>query len=72
MNVPLGATWEPEGGPWRVRQPTPVFLPGESHGQRSLVSYSPWGHKEPDMTKATEHACMHVEPSLPQTAESSL
>ena len=31
-------------------QPTPVFLPGESHGQRSLVGYSPWGHKESDMT----------------------
>ena len=29
------------------------FLPGESHGQRSLESYSPWGHKESDMTKAT-------------------
>ena len=28
----------------------PVFLPGESHGQRSLVSYSPWGRKESDMT----------------------
>ena len=27
---------------------TPVFLPEESHGQRSLVGYSPWGHKEPD------------------------
>ena len=27
-------------------QPTPVFLPGESHGQRSLVGHSPWGHKE--------------------------
>ena len=26
--------------------PTPVFLPGEFHGQRSLVDYSPWGHKE--------------------------
>ena len=26
-------------------QPTPVFLPGESHGQRSLAGYSPWGHK---------------------------
>ena len=25
---------------------TPVFLPGESHGQRSLAGYSPWGHKE--------------------------
>ena len=31
-------------------QPTPVLLPGESHGQRSLVGYSPWGHKESDMT----------------------
>ena len=28
----------------------PVFLPGESHGQRSLVGYSPWGHKELDTT----------------------
>ena len=38
--------------PWgRKLQPTPVFLPGESHGQRSLVSYSPWGHKESDMTE---------------------
>ena len=35
--------------PWRREwQPTPVFLPIESHGQRSLVSYSPWGHKESD------------------------
>ena len=33
--------------PWsRKWQPTPVFLPGESHGQRSLVGYSPWGCKE--------------------------
>ena len=30
--------------------PLPVFLPGESHGQRSLVGYSPWGHKESDTT----------------------
>ena len=40
--------------PWRrVWQPTTVFLPGESHGQRSLTGYSPWGHKESDMTEAT-------------------
>ena len=33
--------------PWRrTWQPIPVFLPGESHGQRSLVGYSPWGRKE--------------------------
>ena len=38
--------------PWRrAWQPTPVFLPGEFHGQRSLVGYSPWGHKESDMTE---------------------
>ena len=35
--------------PWRRRwQPTPVFLPGEFHGQRSLVDYCSWGHKESD------------------------
>ena len=28
-----------------IWQPTPVFLPGEFHGQRSLAGYSPWGHK---------------------------
>ena len=31
-------------------QPTPVFLPGKSHGQRSLAGCSPWGHKESDTT----------------------
>ena len=34
----------------REGQPTPIFLPGESHGQRSLVGFSPWGHKESDTT----------------------
>ena len=34
-------------------QPTPVFMPGESHGQRSLVDYSPQGCKESDTTEAT-------------------
>ena len=43
--------------PWRRKwQPTPVFLPGESHGQRSLAGDSPWGHKESDTTEVTEHA----------------
>ena len=37
----------------RAWQPPPVFLPGESHGQRSLVGYGPKGHKESDMTEAT-------------------
>ena len=31
--------------------PTPVFLPGESHGQRGLVGYSPWGRRESDTTE---------------------
>ena len=35
----------------RTRQPTPVVLSRESHGQRSLVGYSPWGHKESDTTQ---------------------
>ena len=35
-------------------------MPGESHGQKSLVGYSPWGLKESDMTDATEHACTRV------------
>ena len=38
--------------PWRRQwQPTPVLLPGESHGRRSLVGYSPWGRKESDTTE---------------------
>ena len=38
---------------WRKAwQPTPIFLPGESHGQRSLAGYSPWGCKESDITEA--------------------
>ena len=49
--------------PWRrAWQPTPVFLPGESHGQGSLVGYSPWAHKESDNTEHThihEHTQTH-------------
>ena len=42
--------------PWRrAWQHTPVLLHGESHGQRSLVGYSPWCLKESDITEATEH-----------------
>ena len=37
--------------PWRREwQPTPVFLTGEFHGQRSMAGYSPWGPKKLDMT----------------------
>ena len=35
----------------RKWQPAPIFLPGKSHGQRSLAAYSPWGHKEADVTE---------------------
>jgi len=38
--------------PWRRKwQPIPVFLPGKFHEQRSLAAYSPWGHKELNMTE---------------------
>ena len=39
---------------------SPVFLPGESHGQRSLAGYSPWGRKESGMTEATQQACTRL------------
>ena len=42
------------GIPWRrTWQPTPVFLPGESHGQRNLAGYSPWDREESDTTEVT-------------------
>ena len=53
-------------------QPTPVFLPGESHGWRGLVGYSPRGRKESDMTELlhiTSHHIkgkVHSNTSLPQ------
>ena len=47
--------------PWRrAWQPTPVFLPGPSHGQRSLLGHGLWVCKELDMTEATEHTCTHL------------
>ena len=50
MGAIPGLGRSPGGGVW---QPTPVFLLGKSHGQKSLVGYNPWGHKESDMTEAT-------------------
>ena len=52
-------THTPGRGKW---QPSSVFLPGESHGQRSLVGYNPWDYKEPDMTEWLTHTygCMYV------------
>ena len=46
--------------PWRRKwQPTPVFLPGKSHRKRYLVCYSPWSHKDLDMTEPT-HTHTHL------------
>ena len=53
--------------------PTPVFLPGKSHGTRSLVGYSPWGCKESDLTeqltlllfKQSSTPTILISPSLP-------
>ena len=66
---PLGLPWwlrqqriclqleRPGFNPWvRECQPTPVFSPGEFHGQRSLVGYRPRGHKELDTTETNTFA----------------
>ena len=59
-HLPVQETLRCGFGPWvgkipwsRAWQPIPVFLPGKSHGQRSLAGYSPWSHKELNMTEAT-------------------
>ena len=64
----LQAVWRHGFDPWngkfpwrRKRQPTPVILPGKSHGQRSLVGYSPWGHKKLDMTEWLTHTHTHTQ-----------
>ena len=50
--------------PWRRKwQPTPVFLPGESHGHRSLAGYTPWGHKSWRRLSDWAHS-MHTLPIL--------
>ena len=47
--------------PWKRKwQPTPIFLPGKSHGQRSLVGHSPWGHKESDTTEQLNNETMPI------------
>ena len=53
--IPWGSARQPT---WRSAwQPAPVFLPGESHGQRSLAGYSPQSCKESDTTETTQHTC---------------
>ena len=47
--------------PWkRARQPTPVFMPGESHGQRHLADNSPWGCQESDTTEVSPHHAQNI------------
>ena len=48
-SIPGSASWR------RKRQPAPGFLPRKSHGQRGLAGYSPWGHKELDVTEHTHN-----------------
>ena len=48
----------PQSGrfPWRRKwHPTPGFLPEESHGQRSLIGYSPYGHTDSGTSEVTQH-----------------
>ena len=52
----LGGEYPLEEGMATHSQYFPVLFPGKSNGQRSLAGYSPWGHKESDMTEATQHA----------------
>ena len=50
---------------WRRKwQPSPGFFPGESHGQRSLMGYSPWGSKESDVTERLTLHYTHIQASL--------
>ena len=63
-NLPAhaGGIRDMASNPWRRKwQLTPVFLPGESQGQRSLAGYSLWGHKELD---TTEWLHMHIQPNI--------
>ena len=60
----FGGTWVWKI-PWRRKwQPTPVFLPGEFHRQRSLVGFSPWGCKESDVTERLTPSLSCTEISL--------
>ena len=63
IHLPMQEMWvqslgweDPRRKKW---QPTPVFLPGKLHGQRSLAGYSPWGCKELDMTEWA-HTSTHL------------
>ena len=55
----------------REWQPTPVFLPGKFQGQRSLVGYCPWGHKESDTTEQVHTLWVKLKYFLMQTSQQS-
>ena len=66
--------WRPRFNPWVRKipwrgewQPIPVFSPGEFHGQRSLVGYSLWGHKESNTTEKLTHTQTHASKELDPT-----
>ena len=68
-NLPvIQETWVPSLGqkiPWRREwQPTPVFLPGEFYGQRSVAGYSPWGREEMDTTEQLTLYFLNLSASL--------
>ena len=74
----LPTMWEIGFDPWvgkipwrRKRQPTPVFMPGKSHGLRSLVGYSPWGRKESDMTERLHFTSLQTGRDFVTLGESS-
>ena len=63
----VGSIPRSERSPGEKWQPTPVFSPGKSHGQRSLAGYSPWANKRVEHNSATKqhflgrHRCTKVE-----------
>ena len=70
LPITLSANFQPLLGShsWRRKwHPTPVFLPGKSHEQRSLVGYSPWGHKESDTTEWLHFTWAHRTFQSPST-----
>ena len=77
IHLPSRCGFSPWGRkiPWRRKwQPTPVFLPGKSHGQRSLADYSPWGHKRVRHHWATKHSTNKIQriKSIPPHAQKPL
>ena len=63
-NSILGLERSPGKKKW---QPTPVFLPWKFHGQRNLVGYSPWGHKESDTTEQLTLSLLLFSPLCPDS-----